>query len=252
MSYKADASNSYAAKCRSMGVKHRAKGGRCIDDLRQDVKIVKKAMHEHDMQLHGGKHTKLSLTKRAHGGKVHGKAAGGRLDRRRHGNINIAIIGQKGGASPQNPVPMAGGPAMNPMAGAAGYAVPRPMALPPQAGGAPGRPMPGMKKGGRVRRRDDGGAVSDSSGKMYDMMGKMGKSMSSPNAGTALDPRSQKPASADVQNPYGPGSRGKEISASIPGKNTGGPIGGKNYKYPHMTAGARSGVGRMQMIGLLL
>lgn len=45
-----------------------ANGGRVDGDKAQDKAMIKKAMREHDVQLHGGKHTKLALKS---GGPVH-------------------------------------------------------------------------------------------------------------------------------------------------------------------------------------
>lgn len=45
----------------------RAKGGRVKSDAAQDKGMIRKAMKEHDQQLHGGKHTKISFKE---GGRI--------------------------------------------------------------------------------------------------------------------------------------------------------------------------------------
>ena len=48
------------------------------DDLKQDKKMIKKAIAMHDKQEHPGKHTDLSKLKK--GGKIHKMAAGGKTN----------------------------------------------------------------------------------------------------------------------------------------------------------------------------
>ena len=132
----------------------------CSSDLHEDVAadraMIKKAMKAHDKQLHGGKHTDLSVL---------GKKAGGRLDKTHRGhkmtkkarggavskkspNVNIAIV------VPSGKSPTAGEPPA-PMAGMLGVSPP---GMPP--GGGPmmpppgGAPMPPMRKtGGAVTHK---------------------------------------------------------------------------------------------------
>lgn len=169
---------------------HFAKGGEAHPDKIEDEKLIKKAIDEHDSQLHGGKKTRLTF---AQGGdtsmpRMDQKARGGGNKKKAHGkgetNVNIAVIPRAGG--PQGAPPMAGPPAMPPrppmpMPAAppprppmpvAGAGAPMPMppptapapgmppGLPPGMAGAMGRP-PGIRRGGRLAKggRAAGGAL---------------------------------------------------------------------------------------------
>jgi hypothetical protein len=57
------------------------------DDVKQDKKMIKKAITQHDNQLHGGKKTKLSLKK---GGPTS-------LDRQKYGKNMSRAMNQRGG-----------------------------------------------------------------------------------------------------------------------------------------------------------
>ena len=99
-------------RANSVAKLHRMTGG----DVSQDRALVRKAMAEHDTQMHGGKHTKLKLKE---GGKVHGKASkprGDRPGRRAHRDMGGPTAG------PQVP-----------MAPAGMSAAPAPMMTPPDA-----------------------------------------------------------------------------------------------------------------------
>ena len=78
----------------------RAKGGRVMDEV-QDKTMIKKAVHAHDKQMHGGKVTKLKKGGEADsdGGRVE-RAKGGRTKGKT--NINI-VIAQPKGQPPQMP-----------------------------------------------------------------------------------------------------------------------------------------------------
>lgn len=154
----------------------REHGGR--SDEAQDKKMVKRAMGEHNSQLHPGKHTKLALKD---GGAAEGHRGHHRLDRaaRARGgkakgsHVNV-IVAPGGGGNRPVPVPVpAGGspmpprppmvpPGMPPGVPPPGMAPPGGMppglARPPMPGG-PGMPPPGMmprRAGGRVRRAEGG------------------------------------------------------------------------------------------------
>lgn len=133
--------------------------------LQPEKRLIRRAVGEHDTQLHGGKRTKLKL---AGGGKVHGAASAPRLDRRARGGrtkaptVNVIIkgageeglkkgveIGAKMGAMmagaqkpPMPPGPPPGGPPMGPPPGAGG---------PPMGGPPPGMRPPGMARGGGIK-----------------------------------------------------------------------------------------------------
>ena len=57
-------------------------GGDIHADEAADKRMISKAIHEHDDQMHGGKHTHLKLRR---GGPVHGEKPHGRPDRRARG-----------------------------------------------------------------------------------------------------------------------------------------------------------------------
>lgn len=146
-------------------------------DIAEDKALIKKAIGEHDKQLHGGKHTKLKL---ATGGNVHGGKSHGRLDKKGRGHVNVIVNSGAGQAEKQQAMHQGmqagvalgaraaaaklggggGGPPRPPMAAPPGPAAP--LGMPPGPGGAPPlpagpmqmRPAPGM--GGPMRR---GGVV---------------------------------------------------------------------------------------------
>lgn len=183
--------------------------------------------------MHYKKHGTRSQSK-----KLANFASGGGLDKRRHGNINVAIINS--GKNPTG-LPAAGGAGPMGLPGAPAGVVPQKPMLPPAAGGAPGRI--GFKKGGRVKRAE-GGSVNAA----YSLASNFGKQlMSSPDLSKMQTPSIK---SQDMPRP-------QKVEGVIPGsgdafgslkKAAGGAIGGVNHKYPHMTAGSHSGVGRLQKI----
>ena len=119
--------------------------------------VVKKAMAAHDKQLHGGKHTDLSVigepSKYARGGRAKSK----KKKDKEGTQINIAIIGageKEEAAPPMPPMPMPPmGGAEPPMPGGG-------MPMPPPGGGTGGMPpgMGMMNRGGKVPMK--GGAES--------------------------------------------------------------------------------------------
>lgn len=147
----------HADKDRVKHILHKyAKGGAVHSDEAEDAAMIKKAIGDHDRQLHGGKHTDLKnigpksksrMDKYARGGKV--KHGGGK----HHTKINIVVApkgGDAGGLPPGMPpggAPMApppGGLPMPPKGAAPMVPPPNPM-----AGGMPG--IGGMKRGGKVK-----------------------------------------------------------------------------------------------------
>ena len=157
----------------------REHGGR--SDEAEDRLMIKRAMGEHDRQLHPGKHTRLKL---ADGGAAEGGASARRLDRGgrsgkakgKGSHVNVIVAPGGGGQDRPVPVPVpAGGPPglppRPPMAPPAGPGMvppgmpPAGLARPPMAAGMPppGMMPPGMmprRKGGRVRA-DGGRAEAD-------------------------------------------------------------------------------------------
>lgn len=137
-----------------------ARGGKAHGDEAQDRKLVKKMLSEHEKNEYnvGGAVSGGRLDKMARGGKTKGKGKKGN-------HVNIAIVAPHGapspdaGAAPGGPMPMP--PPRPPMGAPAG-----PPGLPPGGppmGGPPGMPIkpPGMmKKGGRVGKYYTGGAIS--------------------------------------------------------------------------------------------
>lgn len=174
-------------------------GGDVKADKAQDAAMIRSALRQHENAEHGGKHEQIKLKrggkvkggacearpdKRARGGHVtepvEARARGGKTGGKSKGvTINLVtgkgdgggdamaahqagmqqgaalgaraaaakMAGMGAGASPPGAGPMPGGPP--PMAG------PRPPMPPPGPGGPPGP----LKRGGRVRRRADGGAM---------------------------------------------------------------------------------------------
>lgn len=118
-------------------------------DRASDKKMVERAMHEHDVQQHGGKKTRLKLA--TGGAAIEGREAGGRLDRAGAGkkgrgskgnHVNVIVATPPGGgagAGGDHPVPVPV-PMKPPMAAAPGAGGPPP-------GGMPPRPMPPMGGG---------------------------------------------------------------------------------------------------------
>lgn len=166
---------------------HRIAGGHVggAADEREDKKMIREAIHEHDRQLHPGHHTKVKFS-RADGG---GLMAGGprsrpRRDRagagkgKHHTSVNVIVAPQHGGAGagatglPPTPPPMMPPrppmppPGMMPPPGGmpGGVGMPPVGAMPrPVAGlGGAGMPpiMPGRKHGGAVSKRQWGGAMA--------------------------------------------------------------------------------------------
>lgn len=157
---------------------HRAEGGR-IGDKKEDEKLIKKAMREHDLQQHEGKHTRLKFKD---GGAIEGEAAAPRLDRpgRAHGgktnkskgggktHVNVIVAPQNHsgppmagpmGAMPPHPTPAPPPPAAPPPPGPPGAppgASPGP-GMPPRMAGPPvGAGVPMHNAGGRVGRKSGG------------------------------------------------------------------------------------------------
>lgn len=141
------------AKQRVGQVMGRKSGGKVHEDAAADRGMIKKAMKAHDKQLHGGKHTDLSVLGKKTGGRLDKTGRAGKLTKKAHGgavskkapNVNIAIV-VPSGKSPtagEPPAPMAGmlgvpPPGMPPGGG--------PIMPPPEPPG--GAPMPPMRKSG--------------------------------------------------------------------------------------------------------
>jgi hypothetical protein len=142
-------------------------------DAAADKAMIRKAIGEHDKQLHHGEHTKLHL---ARGGAAkHGKGT--------HVNVIVAPQGGGMGGPPRPvpvPVPAAGGaPAAGPPPGMGGPPMGRPM-MPPGGGmppGGPGMRPPGMKRGGGVKKRADGGSTEGPDNNLRDDKGWMDRGL---------------------------------------------------------------------------
>lgn len=175
-----------AAMVRDSGYKG---GGEVKIARRAAVKVVRKAIAEHDKSMHGGKHETLKLKRggkveggesecrpdrRARGGAMHGKGKIGTvnihvgntpeaLQAEQQGRQQGAAVGAKlASIAPHPPaIPPMGGappprPPMPPPGGAPMGAGPPGMGGPP--GGMPMRP-PGVKRGGGIHARAKGGDV---------------------------------------------------------------------------------------------
>ena len=112
-----------AEKTRVGHILGRAKGGSVHSDAAEDAAMIKKAMGDHDKQLHGGKHTDLKnlgssskgrMDKYARGGKV-GKSKGG--GKGHHTKINIVVAPKAGGDAGAIPGMPPGGAPMGPPPG---------------------------------------------------------------------------------------------------------------------------------------
>lgn len=192
-------------------------GGESKADTAEDKRMIKRALGEHDRQLHPGKHTRLTLR---NGGAEEGMASVRRLDRSgradggrsgrkkssgKGSHVNVIVApGQSQPRPVPVPVPAAGaGPGL----GGAPVVPPRPM-MPPPAAGAPGLGPPGMVPPGVVRPPVPG------------MVGPMMR--------------------ADG------GRSGTEGNDAARAHAVGGKRSGKAGNGSKLTAGARSGEGRLQ------
>lgn len=246
-------------------------------DKVEDARMVRHAMAEHDSQLHPGKHTRLKL---AHGGAAEGEKSRRRLDRGGrsggHGkskasHVNVIVApnggGGEGGARPVPvPVPAAGGAPMPPPMPPPGMppggmppgGPPRPMMPPPGAvpGGVPGMPPPGLRsRGGRAGHKDGGRTKKQMGGPMPGAVGAgmpMRRPMVAPGRGAPMAPQGlarpmMRPNVAAM--PAGvmrkEGGRAKHAeggriqeAAEAHAK--------EEPKMPHMEAGARSAIGRLE------
>lgn len=121
-------------------------GGHLRSDAAEDKTIVKKAIGQHDTQLHDGKRTNLKLKD---GGSCGGSGSSSRADRKpRSTTVNVMV--EAGPKAPPMPPMIPPGAGLPPMLPPGGPGVPGP--LPPEAmAGAPP-----AKRGGRAR---NGGKV---------------------------------------------------------------------------------------------
>jgi hypothetical protein len=160
---------------------YKAGGHESDSDRKADIAMIKRAIGEHDEQLHPGHHTRVTLKR---GGFADGGMAANRMDQRSRGGkkhptsqTNIVI------SPPAHPPmgPPMGGPPIGlpprpPMAAPAAMPPRPPMAPPPGGmpggmpmGGAPGMPPglpPGMPPGGMPPRPmiKTGGAARNGKG----------------------------------------------------------------------------------------
>ncbi len=122
-----EAESGHAAKMRRMGLAH---GGAVDSDRKSDEKMIRKAIGEHDKQLHGGKHTDLHF---AEGGAVPQKRAAGGAAKHKGAHVNVIV-------APQVHPGMPGPGAMPPPPGAALPPPRPPMPMPPPPAMMPGAP----------------------------------------------------------------------------------------------------------------
>jgi hypothetical protein len=234
------------------GYKHRASGGRvaCEEERKHGGKVEKevkapegkKAKHRRDRVM------------RAKGGKVGHKK----------GSTHVNVIVNGGGKEPM-PVPVpAGGPPMPPPA--MGAPPPGPVAglggPPPGMGAGPmPTPMPGRKRGGKVKHRDDGGKATSGDSNYANDLNKMrargGKVKSGPawdegrKAGTQVTHRAGKantntPENLDRGRPISFATGGGVVSFRAYGGRA--EANGKAGKQmgPDMDAGSLTGEGRLE------
>jgi len=259
-----------------------ARGGAVHDDSAQDRKEIAAAVHKHEQHMHKGqKETKLKAGGKVAKQRLDRYARGGKVKKSPKTNVNVIVAAghppQQGGLGAPVPMPPPAGPAP----GAAPPPMPpRPMMPPPGAGPMPGSgamPMPPRRNGGRTFAK--GGRVKKAGG------GATGKA----GADQSLEPytqegmsREQRDRLNDTMNSMGQGRRrggrayarggkvfeegrhnGTQVSHG-PGKNDlghitdkppitkkrGGRIEAGNAMGPRMTAGAGSGEGREEKVGI--
>ena len=135
---------------RARGVRAAEERGDAKADARQDARTVASGVHKHERHDHPG----TPLTKLRGGGKVEGRARGGRLDRgggKKPVTVNVVVAGGGGQGHPV-PVPVPGGmPPHPPIAGMGPGGPPPGAGMPPGAGGPPPGMMPPRKRGGAVK-----------------------------------------------------------------------------------------------------
>ena len=251
-----------------------AKGGAVHYDEAEDEKLIRKEV-------------KKGALKRAAGGRIQGRAAGGRLDRKgkKRGETNVNVIvaphpgGVPGGAGapppgigaaagpmpvppPRPPMPPAGGPGM------------LPPGMPP--GGPGGMPPPGgppmiRARGGRVGKAGDGkGSELEGGAKTDKAIPKRarGGAVDGPAWKEGLRNGTQMQHSGDKDDErrvmeeqkgskkvrvFKTGGKVKDVSVDIKPPIKGAVEAGfgnaKANPFPHMTAGSKSGVGRLEKLG---
>lgn len=163
----------HADACKMLASSGYKVGGAVHSDAVADARMIKRAIHQHDVQQHAGKHTDVKLS---YGGKVQKRAVGGGI--KKPGttvNVIVATGGAKRGPDDATRESMQGGMRAPPMgAPPPGGMAPPPMMPPgglppgigagppmgasplpprppiPGAGPAPGVPA-GFRRGGTVR-----------------------------------------------------------------------------------------------------
>lgn len=124
-----------------------ARGGKVKSDAAEDAAMIKKAIGDHDRQLHGGKHTDLANIGPKGKGRMDKYARGGKVKKAGKTTININIASKEPNNVPPPLPPMAGPPPGPPMP-------PKPPMGPPPGGPPMGSGLPpglGMKRGGGVK-----------------------------------------------------------------------------------------------------
>lgn len=164
-------------------------------------------------------------------------ARGGKV---KHGNTNIAIVLPGAGKGAAPPMPMAGGPPPGPGAGLP----PPPMGMPP-GGPPPGMPM--HARGGRVKKAE--GGATKMAGDVVDFPISMQQSDSRRISGMKGGTSTKEPPPQKVLK--GPGAAA--TGGRIKGESTKADIAAmakradkNSFARGGMTAGAESGVGRLQ------
>lgn len=215
-----------------------AEGG----DVKQDERMVRSGIKQHDDQLHGGKKTRLHFQE----GGAAGSMARPRHDRssRSHGDgkqpkINILIHSSPkpegqgmGNMPPQSPpppqappmpphppmgMPPGGAPGMLPMGAGPGGPLP-PGGMPPRP---PMPPMPGrpFKEGGNTRAKDGGRLRRQAGGTSAATPQSLGAAPASATAGI-VNPNTPMPTQMPSLNNWISG-QGAQMAASSPGANMG-------------------------------
>jgi hypothetical protein len=238
-SYRKQADKDHAEKMRH----HAGK----VSDRAQDEAMIKKAIDQHDDQLHGGKKTRLKFKG---GGHVEGTEKKARLDRasggRTKGNhktvVNVVMpqSHDSAGAPPMMPPhppmmpppgpPGGGAPPPGGPGGAPPPMPPHPPMGPPVGAGVP---MP-HARGGRAKRASGGRAG-------YAWGGGMDSAPAMGQGAPQMGAQPMQPPMGQPMPPQAPAMGGQPMAPGMMGRKKGG-------RVPDLDGGAGGGMGRLEKL----